>query len=84
MTPKRKANGYEKNGKKKYRRFYFIESMDNVDDESNSTTSSNSAETDAPVQVILSKSYKDQGSLEGVPGDSSPEKSKVGVECLGL
>lgn len=30
MTPQRKADGYEKNGKKKYRRFYFIESIDNV------------------------------------------------------
>ena len=49
MTPKRKADGYEKNGKKKYRRFYFIESIDSVCDESNSTTSSNSAETDALV-----------------------------------
>ena len=25
MTPKRKADGYEKNGKKKYKRFYLIE-----------------------------------------------------------
>lgn len=39
MTPKRKADGYEKNGKKKYRRFYFIETTDNVNmgDESNSS-----------------------------------------------
>ena len=34
MTPKRKADGYEKNGKKKYRRFYVIESID----KSNSNT----------------------------------------------
>lgn len=40
MTPKRKADGYEKNGKKKYRRFYFIESMDSVCDESNSKSNS--------------------------------------------
>jgi hypothetical protein len=42
MTPKRKADGYEKNGKKKYRRFYFIESIDSVSecDESNSTSNS--------------------------------------------
>ena len=44
MTPKRKADGYEKNGKKKYRRFYFIESIDNVSecDESKSNSNSNS------------------------------------------
>lgn len=38
MTPTRKADGYEKNGKKKYRRFYFIESIGSVGacDESNS------------------------------------------------
>ena len=41
MTPKRKADGYEKNGKKKYRRFYFIESIDSVCDESNSKSNSN-------------------------------------------
>jgi len=42
MTPKRKADGYEKNGKKKYRRFYFIESINNVGecDESNSNSNS--------------------------------------------
>lgn len=59
MTPKRKANGYEKNGKKKYRRFYFIESIDSVGDESKSTASSNTstniAETDDPIQVVSSK-----------------------------
>lgn len=27
LTPKRKADGYEKNGKKKYKRFYLIESI---------------------------------------------------------
>ena len=37
MTPKRKADGYEKNGKKKYRRFYFIESIDSLSDESKSS-----------------------------------------------
>ena len=40
MTPKRKADGYEKNGKKKYRRFYFIESIGSVCDESNSKSNS--------------------------------------------
>ena len=34
MTPIRKADGYEKSGKKKYKRFYFIESI-----EGNTTTS---------------------------------------------
>ena len=44
MVPKRKADGYEKNGKKKYRRFYFIESIDSVSegDESTSNSISNS------------------------------------------
>jgi hypothetical protein len=44
MTPTRKADGYEKNGKKKYRRFYFIESIDNVGqcDDCNSNSNSNS------------------------------------------
>ena len=28
MTPKRKADGYEKNGKKRYKRFYYIEQME--------------------------------------------------------
>ena len=28
MTPKRKADGYEKNGKKKYKRFYYIEPIE--------------------------------------------------------
>ena len=45
MTPKRKADGYEKNGKKKYRRFYFIESIDSVGDESKSSLTSNTTET---------------------------------------
>ena len=30
MTPKRKADGYEKNGKKKYKRFYLIESINSI------------------------------------------------------
>jgi len=32
MTPKRKADGYEKNGKKKYKRYYYIEQMESKSD----------------------------------------------------
>lgn len=45
MTPKRRADGYEKTGKKKYKRFYFIESIDSVGDESKSSLTSNTTET---------------------------------------
>ena len=50
MTPKRKADGYEKNGKKKYRRFYFIESIDSVSDESKSSAANSIVDNDVPIQ----------------------------------
>jgi hypothetical protein len=55
MTPKRKADGYEKNGKKKYRRFYFIESINNIGecDESKSTASSNNISTNSAETDVL-------------------------------
>ena len=61
MTPKRRADGYEKTGKKKYKRFYFIESIDNVGecDESKSSSnnnSTNSAKLEGPVLVMSLKS----------------------------
>ena len=50
MTPKRKADGYEKNGKKKYRRFYFIESIDSLSDESKSSAANSIVDNDVPIQ----------------------------------